>query len=203
MGYDLFVVKEGWEKILRKITSVDGVLILTLAVGVTIILISLWRSSLIDRQTIVEFSSTTEDNISGKVVVDIEGAVMTPGVYELKSGSRIKDLLAVSGGLSGNADRIYCEKNLNLAEILKDGQKYYVPVVDKNQEGNIQTKTDSKKININTASVSQLDTLWGVGAVRAEEIVKNRPYGSVDELVKKGVVSKNIMEKNRDLLVVY
>ena len=81
----------------------------------------------------------------------------------------------------------------------------YIPFVGNNdtQTGYIEAKYGTNMININTASVHELDTLWGIGESRAESIVKNRPYKSVDELVTKGVLTKSIVERNRKLLTVY
>ena len=55
-------------------------------------------------------------------------------------------------------------------------------------------------VNVNTATMVELDTLWGVGPARAETIVKNRPYGSLEELVSKGGMTKQIFEKNIDMI---
>ena len=63
--------------------------------------------------------------------------------------------------------------------------------------------TTADKINLNTASLSELDSLWGVGEVRAGEIVKNRPYAKVEELLTKKIVTKSVFEKIKDQIVVY
>ncbi len=199
------MIRDEWKKISKKFNGIDRILILVLLIGTLVTGISLFRGILLDRQVQVEYLNSDKTTSEQIIVVDIEGAVITPGVYELGMGSRIKDLLAKAGGMSEKADRIYCEKNVNLAEILKDGQKYYIPTISNTpaDAGYLEAGTASKKINVNTATLAQLDTLWGVGAVRAEIIVKNRPYGSLDDLVKKGAMSKQILEKNKDLLTIY
>ena len=58
-------------------------------------------------------------------------------------------------------------------------------------------------VNINTATDKELDTLWGIGEARIDGIVKNRPYQSVEELVSKKVLTKQILEKNKDKITVY
>ena len=160
-----------------------------------------------DRQVQVEYLSggNTTRMAQTKILVDIEGSVMNPGVYELTSGSRIKDVLVMAGGLSDKADRIYCEKNLNMAEEIKDGEKIYIPNVvnTSTQQGYIEANNQAKKININTATTTELDTLVGVGSVRAEAIVKNRPYKSLDDLVSKKALTQSILDKNKDLLTVF
>jgi len=59
------------------------------------------------------------------------------------------------------------------------------------------------KVNINTASVSELDSLWGVGEARAEAIVAARPYSSIEELASKANIPSNVMDKIRDEITVF
>lgn len=61
----------------------------------------------------------------------------------------------------------------------------------------------SGKININTASASELDTLWGIGEVRAKDIIDNRSYSSIDELLTKKVIPSNVFEKIKDEITVF
>ena len=114
-------------------------------------------------------------------------------------------LIGATSFISKGTRRDFCEKNINMAELVKDGQKIYIPYVqDTNtQQGYPEASMTSKKISINSASIAELDTLWGIGSTRAESIVKNRPYGSIDELITKGVLTKSLVDRNRDLLSVY
>jgi len=70
-----------------------------------------------------------KEETSSEIVVDIQGAVIKPGVYTLKSNSRMVDVLSKAGGLSEDADRDWVEKNLNLAKKAQDGVKIYIPRV--------------------------------------------------------------------------
>ncbi len=138
--------------------------------------------------------------------VDLSGAVEKPGVYELPTEARMKDLLARAGGLSAEADREWVEKNINLAQKLVDGAKLYIPIKGELTIGeNVAGESASLvgKININTASASELDTLWGIGEARAEAIIDNRPYSSVDELLSKKVIPTNVFEEIKDEISVY
>jgi len=198
-----------WNK-LGKLTKMDGVLIGLLAIGLVVSGISLFRGITKDNQVQVEYLDATRSGLSDrelikKLVVDIEGAVFSPGVYELSGGSRIKDVLIAAGGFTEKADRIFCEKNLNLAQEVKDGQKIYIPFLTDTPTdmGYVEAKNNIRLVNLNTATVGELDTLGGVGPARAESIVKNRPYASVDEVVSRGGMTKQILEKNREKLTVY
>src|SRR4030042_4186276 len=137
----------------------------------------------------------------GMIWVDLAGSVIQPGVYELPSNSRYKDLLARAGGLSANADRSWIEKNLNLAQELEDGQKVYIP--SQGETGEVAGESVKGKININSASVSELDSLWGIGEARAKSIIENRPYTSVDDLLDKKVIPANVFEAIKDEIAVF
>jgi competence protein ComEA len=139
------------------------------------------------------------------IAVDVEGAVMKPGVYKLKSDSRIQDALIAAGGMNEEADREKVAKGLNLASKVRDGAKIYIPangeeVVASGGSGESMVMGDSasEMININSASSSELEALPGIGKVTAEKIVDNRPYRSIQDLVDKKVVGKSVFDKIKD-----
>ncbi|MBI2268520.1 MAG: ComEA family DNA-binding protein [Candidatus Blackburnbacteria bacterium] len=142
--------------------------------------------------------------LGGELVVEIQGAVEKPGVYRLNSSSRVEDLLIKASGLSAAADRDWVNKNLNRAAKLADGQKIYIPSVNPPTP---QTSLDRTSpylpnlINLNSATLSELDSLPGVGAVRAQAIIDGRPYSSVEDLLSKKILPKNVYEKIRERVV--
>jgi len=197
-----------FKKIINKFDGVDKLFLIFLMLGVAVLIISLFRGILMTSQVQIEYLKRGSDDnkqATNKIFVDLEGQVIHPGVYELEEGSRVKDVLVMAGGLAESADREFCEKTLNLAEDLKDGQKIYIPKIEDTPSvpGYSEAKLGSKLINVNTASVQELDTLWGVGESRSNSIVKNRPYKTLDELVSKGAVTKSILERNIEVLSVY
>lgn len=162
----------------------------------------------------IEIIPAAEVSTLQTLLADIEGAVVKPGVYELPFGSRINDLLIMAGGLSAKADRNWVETNLNKAQKLKDGDKVYIPLEDEPSFANTaqnknvgvisgSSTTVSSRININTASLTELDTLWGVGQPTAKKIVDNRPYQKIEELVSKKVISPSTFQKISSQLTVY
>lgn len=147
-----------------------------------------------------EVSVKSEDE---KIVVDVSGAVVKPGVFTLTKDSRIKDALVLSGGLSADADRDYVSKAVNLAQKLKDGQKLYIPSLRQGSTGQTGSVAglqsfSGEKIHINSGSISELDTLSGVGQVTAQKIIDARPYGRIDELVTRKVVSQKVFDSIKD-----
>lgn len=134
---------------------------------------------------------------SGEIMVHVDGAVKSPGVYKLSSDSRVKDAVAAAGGLASEAD----EAKINLAAKVADGQKIHI-ASQSEAVGNTQqaTSSESNLININTASEAELDKLPGIGPVTAAKIINLRPYGAVEELLSKKAVSSSVYGKIKDLI---
>ena len=164
--------------------------------------IFLTRSEFFDKPTVEILNNKSIS--TEKVFVEISGAVEKPGVYEFDASGRVDNALVAAGGLAASADRSWVEKNINRAALLKDGQKIYIPrqgEVSLSQStslsgGNSGTLVENVGglVNINTATLSQLDRLEGIGAVRAQKIIDNRPYSSIDELITKKILPKNVFE---------
>ena len=154
--------------------------------------------------------SENQENINdSKIVVDIKGAVKAPKEYELKAGSRVRDLIEIAGGLTPEAD----EEKIYFSKILEDEQcikiyKIGEEVLDSEIEVEEQQEkgtgaVDSKgKININKATVDELMTIPGIGQVKAQSIVdyrnENGKFNSVDELTNITGIGVKTLEKLRD-----
>lgn len=149
-----------------------------------------------------------------ELVVEVAGAVVNPGVYRFSTGDRIEDALVASGGLSEDADKGWMEKVLNRAAKLSDGQKIYIPKTGEklsanysNSSGGIGSDSGGSAsvstVNINSASQKELESLWGIGPVYAQNIIEHRPYSSVEELLTKKIIKQNVYDRNKDLLTIY
>src|SRR4030067_2602546 len=152
-------------------------------------------------------SATQQSKDSAKIMIDIEGAVANPGLHSLDPDSRIDDAVGAAGGFTSKADRRWISKNLNLAAKLSDGQKIYIPKMGEVAENTTPTpqvaSEISGKININTATEAQLDTLPGIGPVRAGKIIAGRPYKSIEDLLTKKAVGEGTFEKIKSLITTY
>jgi competence protein ComEA len=138
------------------------------------------------------------------VVIDIQGAVSQPGVYKLPGGSRIVEGIMAAGGLSTRADRVYIAQAINQAEILRDGMKLYLPALGERPPEPEPVSGLSGQvgglISINKASESELTALTGIGPARAQAIIENRPYTTLEELITKAKIPASVFEQNRDQL---
>jgi competence protein ComEA len=151
-----------------------------------------------------DFKESLASKAPSLITIDIEGAVVAPGVYKLPTGSIIQDAFVAAEGLSEDADRSFVEKSINLAAKLIDGQKIYLPRLNEitsKDETNVSTVIEDLRIgliNINSASSVELDALPGVGPVTAQKIINNRPYAKVDDLLSKKVVSGKVFTEIKD-----
>ena len=174
-------------------------------------LIGLFVSSKSASEDIVfEANSAKQNSTEARTVaVDIEGAVVKPGLYNLPINSRIQDALIAAGGLSVSADREYVAKNLNLATKLSDGAKIYILSIGQSV-GNSgvlnsysQLGETAGLVNINTGSQSQLEELPGIGPKTADKIIAGRPYQSVDELLSKKIVGSKVFNQIKEKITIY
>ena len=159
---------------------------------------------------IVFQSGENSKNSVKTIVVDVEGAVVNPGVYSLADDARVQDALIAAGGFSENANRTWIAKNLNLAAKLLDSAKIYIPVIGEDvslvagvnsQSIGSSTISSSGQININTATSSELDALPGIGVITAGKIIESRPYVSINDLLSKKVVSNKVFEDIKDKII--
>src|SRR3954464_10518534 len=123
----------------------------------------------------------------GRVIVDVAGAGHRPGVYRLAAGARVEDALRRAGGATRRADL----SQVNRAAKLEDGRQVLVPVRAAAAPAGVAAApapagTPAQPINLNTATLEQLDTLDGVGPATAQKILDYRQahggFGSIDEL---------------------
>jgi competence protein ComEA len=145
--------------------------------------------------------STTSTTVAARAVVDVVGAVRSPGVVRVAAGARVVDAIAAAGGATADADLA----RLNLAAPVADGARIAVPhagqpalpvdpsAVSGSGGGSAgdtgsATGAPAGPVNINTATATELDALPGIGPATAQAIVADRdqhgPFASVDDLAR-------------------
>jgi competence protein ComEA len=147
---------------------------------------------------------TIGPGVPGEIVVAIDGGIATPGVVTLPAGSRLQDVVAAAGGFAADADT----SGLNLAARVGDGERVTIPL-----RGPLSTAlppdstpgaVTENLININTASVTELDQLPGIGPVIAQRIVEFRdahgPFAEIDQLAEIEGISADMVNELRPLV---
>jgi competence protein ComEA len=178
------------------------ILILVSIVSLGISLILFIESHKPDRP--IEFVSADQiASGSAQIMIDIGGGVVNPGVYHLSHGARVQDAIALAGGLSADADEALIAKAVNRARVLVDGEKIYFPEKGAVKSAVITVQNSSAQqenslVSVNTASMSELDTLPGIGEVTARKIIDGRPYVALEDLVIRKVLSQSVYEKIRE-----
>ena len=129
------------------------------------------------------------------LVIDIQGEVKTPGVYELPINSRVNDAIKAAGGAKPNADLSF----INQARLIKDGEQIYIDKKSISTLNFRRSTATSGIININRATAKELDKLPGIGPVIAGRIVEYRKvngfFQSIDDLKKVQGIGASTLEK--------
>lgn len=159
----------------------------------------------------IESIDENKSQKSEDIKVHISGQINREGVYEVKEGDRLDDLIKQAGGLSPDAD----SNSLNLAMKLEDQMKIYIPnkneILNENSTNTDQlvSKPDSisenGKININTASKEELMTLPNIGDKRAQAIIEYRDtkkFETIEEIKNVTGIGEKFYQAMQDLITV-
>lgn len=129
----------------------------------------------------------------------VSGAVNVPGVYPVRQGDRLNDLVERAGGALGDADL----SRVNLAQRVRDQDHFHIPRIG---ESMVAPTSGTTLVNVNTASVQELMALPGIGEVKAKAIVGFReiygPFQTKDELMNVDGIGPSIYAGLRDLITV-
>ncbi|EQA3577463.1 helix-hairpin-helix domain-containing protein [Enterococcus faecalis] len=197
-------------------SSVFMVILITLLVGIYLMVnkeprvdTTLWEETSLTTMAEVA-TDTTKERAETMIYVDIKGAVKVPGIYQLKNQQRIWDALALAGGVSEEADTA----QVNYAQKVKDQMIIYVPKKGEAVAQSLETLQESapaqqnqeEKINLNTATEAELQTISGIGAKKAQEIIRFRdeqgPFKTVEELKNVPGIGEKTVERLKDMLTV-
>jgi competence protein ComEA len=149
-----------------------------------------------------------------RIVVYVSGAVIAPGVYELRLGARIDDGVRAAGGLREDA----AGASVNLAALLEDGMQVHIPTIEELASGSVQapassfangaadTNAQSGPVNINTADSATLESLPGIGPATAQRIIAyreaNGPFSSIEGLKQVSGIGEKKYAALADLICV-
>ena len=159
--------------------------------------------------------------LQSEIAVHVMGAVKSPGVYHLSTDARVHEAIEKAGGQTDLADI----HSLNLAAKIRDGEQIYVPEIRQSSDVGQAIATtpspaaspqpsvrrsapsDGSRININTATFQELQTVRGIGPTMAQRIIEYRQtsgrFATIDDLTNVKGIGEKTLEKIRHLVVVY
>ncbi len=181
----------------------------------------------LDEENSIKIRESTNLNGSKKIIIHISGEVISPGVISLEEGARIVDAINMADGVTEEADL----SKVNLAYVLEDAQKIYIPNINEKEEKEIvenmedgvvisgsgmndennsssgnNSKNEKVKININTANVKELQKLSGIGESIALRIVtyrkENGKFNSIEDLKNVSGIGENKFNKIKNNIFV-
>ena len=145
-----------------------------------------------------------------KIMVDVKGAVENPGVYEVMMDERVINVIEKAGGLKEGADK----GKINFAQRLIDEMVVYIPLIGEEGENTIissneiqpSNNKDEEKININVASLDELQNLPGIGPSKAEAIIAYREdsglFQTIEDLKLVTGIGDKTFEKLQERIIV-
>lgn len=155
-----------------------------------------------------------KNNESEEIIVHIAGCVKNDSIVSLKPNSRIKDAIDAAGGLTKDADLT----NINLAYILEDGEKIYIPKKGEKLEieeynssiildsSNSSSSNKISKININKATQAQLETIPGIGPSTALKIInyrnENGKFAKIEDIQNVSGIGAAKYEKMKEYITI-
>lgn len=181
----------------------------------------------LNEENSIKIRESTNLNGNKKIIVHISGEVISPGVISLEEGARIVDAINMADGVTEEADL----SKVNLAYVLEDAQKIYIPNINEKEEKEIvenmedgvvirgsgmsdennsssgnNSKNENVKININTANVKELQKLSGIGESIALRIVtyrkENGKFNSIEDLKNVSGIGENKFNKIKNNIFV-
>ena len=158
--------------------------------------------------------SSVQEETTDTIFVQVSGAVRSPGVYELPAGSRVFEAIQSAGGMTDDA----AADSVNQAVEVSDGDMIVLCTLQEWEQAKSQqtelvggdlsgpTQETDGRININTADVTQLCTIPGIGESRAQSIVtyreQNGAFGAVEDIMKVSGIKDGLFQKIKDKIKV-
>ncbi|UJL44898.1 helix-hairpin-helix domain-containing protein [Virgibacillus sp. NKC19-16] len=131
-------------------------------------------------------------------IVDVKGAVTTPGVYEMDSQSRVNDVIQTAGGFTEDAD----QTQVNLAQKVQDEMIIIIPKEGEEANGGGSGSSESGKVKINQATQAEMESLNGIGPSKAQAIIQYRDehglFQTEEDLLEISGIGEKTLDNFRD-----
>ncbi|AIO19503.1 ComE operon protein 1 [Candidatus Izimaplasma bacterium HR1] len=173
---------------------------------VVIVLISVVLSLDFEKEPNIIVPITENEQVVNKsyIYIDIKGSVLNPGVYKVEAGTRLFQLINLSGGFTEEADHAV----VNQSVLLYDEMYIYIPNISEDYTGNIYVNNENSNgvVNLNTASKSTLETLPGIGPSTAQSIIDYRDnissFNSIEDIMNVPGIGEATFNEIKTLITV-
>ena len=192
----------------REIASPARIGAAIIIAAIAVIAVQMFLPTLDAQHVVVEHTESSADATASDVedaqtvTVYVTGAVSSPGVYVLDLGSRMVDAIKAAGGMADDADAEHC----NLAEEIFDGEHIHIPTANAITDAQDAEYPSDQRININHADAEALQTLRGIGAATALNIIAEReangPFQTIDDLTRVSGVGQKKLDAIREEICV-
>ena len=182
-------------------------IIIGIAIVIAIVVIGLYfykesKNDYTYDDTLAVTTENEEETEDEEITIHIIGEVKYPGIVILKSGQRIVDAIEAAGGETEEADL----NKLNLAQLLNDGDKIYVPNKSDEIEDYKDTTGKSSTVNLNTATLEELTSLPGIGESTAQKIInyrkQNGKFKVIEDLKNVSGIGESKFDNIKDKITV-
>ena len=183
--------------------TLTGFLLGLVVVGAIILIASPQRGQSLTLVTVTPNLTPKPTSTLSLIRVHVTGSVNFPGVYSLPESARMDDAIQAAGGLKEGVDPEW----FNLAAVLTDGQRLFIPASEEafqSTENKSLSVSNTALININTASIAELDSLPGIGEVKAQAIFtyrqQNGLFTALEDLLKVQGINSSLFENIKSLI---
>ena len=183
--------------------TLTGFLLGLVVVGAIILIASPQRGQSLTLVTVTPNLTPNPTSTLSLIRVHVTGSVNFPGVYSLPESARMDDAIQAAGGLKEGVDPEW----FNLAAVLTDGQRLFIPASQEafqSTENKSLSVSNTALININTASIAELDSLPGIGEVKAQAIFNYRQQNglfiTLEDLLKVQGINSSLFEEIKSLV---
>ena len=183
--------------------TLTGFLLGLVVVGAIILIASPQRGQSLTLVTVTPNLTPNPTSTLSLIRVHVTGSVNFPGVYSLPESARMDDAIQAAGGLKEGVDPEW----FNLAAVLTDGQRLFIPASEEafqSTETKSLSVSNTALININTASIAELDSLPGIGEVKAQAIFNYRQqnglFTTLEDLLKVQGINSSLFEEIKSLV---
>lgn len=149
----------------------------------------------INKSQVEIIAKPSNEESSPRILVQVTGEVLRPGIYEMSEDDRINDVINLSGGFTSRAET----STVNLVAKISDGM---VIVVNKKNNINPSNETNNNFISLNNASLGELMKLDGIGEAKARNIISYREinggFKTIEEITKVNGISDAIFKNIKD-----